>query len=106
MPIKQVKIDEKLYNSISEYCNINNLKICNFINELLKKQFMLEKYGIKPSILEKKENNEVAKKNETMTITNEEKVVNKIEHKKSVTPQIEENEPITQIKNTRKRKLN
>lgn len=41
-------IETKLHNEIKEYCKLNNLKINVFINELLKKAFMREKYGEAP----------------------------------------------------------
>lgn len=41
-----VQIDDtELYNNIVEYCKLNNLKIGNFITELVRKQFMIEQYG-------------------------------------------------------------
>lgn len=43
-----VDIDKKLYNEIKEYCKINNLRIGVFINEILKKGFYIEKYGMAP----------------------------------------------------------
>lgn len=44
----QVEIDEKLYNDIKVYCSLNALKIKAFVNELLKKAFIIEKYGETP----------------------------------------------------------
>lgn len=41
-------IETKLHNEIKEYCKLNNLKTNIFINELLKKAFMREKYGEAP----------------------------------------------------------
>lgn len=41
-------IETKLHNEIKEYCKLNNLKVNIFINELLKKAFMREKYGEAP----------------------------------------------------------
>lgn len=41
-------IETKLHNEIKEYCKLNNLKVNIFINELLKKAFMREKYGETP----------------------------------------------------------
>lgn len=43
-----VQIDSKLYNEIKEYCKLNELKIGSFINEILKKSFLVEKYGETP----------------------------------------------------------
>lgn len=43
-----VLIDEKLYQDIKEYCQYNNLKTGEFINNMLKEKFMSEKYGDSP----------------------------------------------------------
>lgn len=43
-----VQIEDKLYNDIKEYCKLNKLKIGSFINEILKKNFLIEKYGDTP----------------------------------------------------------
>ena len=40
-----IKIEAELYKDITEYCKANGLKINKFCNELLKKAFMVEKYG-------------------------------------------------------------
>lgn len=41
-------IDKDLYNDIKEYCELNNLKVRNFIHKLLKESFLKEKYGTSP----------------------------------------------------------
>lgn len=47
--MKSVQInDNKLYDQIVEYCKINGLKVSNFITEMVRKQFMIEKYGDTP----------------------------------------------------------
>lgn len=43
-----VSINEELYNDIKEYCELNNLKIISFINNLLNNAFLTEKYGDAP----------------------------------------------------------
>ena len=43
-----VQIEDELYNDIKEYCKLNKLKIGSFINEILKKSFLVEKYGDTP----------------------------------------------------------
>lgn len=43
-----VQIEDELYNGIKEYCKLNKLKISSFINEILKKSFLIEKYGNTP----------------------------------------------------------
>lgn len=43
-----IQISNELYSEIFEYCKINGLKIGQFINDLLAKQFIIEKYGDTP----------------------------------------------------------
>jgi len=43
-----VNIEDKLYKGIQDYCSLNDLKIGKFINELLEKQFRIEKFGSRP----------------------------------------------------------
>ena len=84
----QVEIDEKLYNDIKVYCSLNALKIKAFVNELLKKAFIIEKYGETPfsspqlhndeqNIAEEKQE---SKKND-LPIENQE-----VEHSTEITP--------------------
>ena len=40
--------DENLYNNIVEYCRLNNEKINNFCQRILKEQLLIEKYGDTP----------------------------------------------------------
>ena len=46
----QVNINDVLYKQISDYCSLNNLKICHYVNELLDKAFKTDKFGAKPLI--------------------------------------------------------
>lgn len=46
--MKTVQIEDKLYSNIKEYCKLNNLPIGSFINSILKKSFLIEKYGDTP----------------------------------------------------------
>ena len=46
----QVNINDGLYKQISDYCSLNNLKICHYVNELLDKAFKIDKFGAKPLI--------------------------------------------------------
>lgn len=48
-------IQQKLLKDIKSYCEINNIDVNNFINTILKKAFLIEKYGETPNIL--KQNN-------------------------------------------------
>lgn len=43
-----IQIDEKLYRDISEYCRANDRKIGVFCTDMLRKQFLIEKYGDTP----------------------------------------------------------
>ena len=40
--------DKNLYNDIVEYCRLNNEKINNFCQRILKEQLLIEKYGDTP----------------------------------------------------------
>lgn len=40
--------DENLYNDIVEYCRLNNEKVNNFCQRILKEQLLIEKYGDTP----------------------------------------------------------
>jgi hypothetical protein len=48
----QVEIKDKLYKDILSYCVLNELDVTNFVNDLLNKQFVVEKYGERPAIFE------------------------------------------------------
>lgn len=60
------EINNKLLNDIKEYCSYNDIEdVSGYINRLLKKSFMEEKYGKKPDIFNKQEKqvtNEVSNK--------------------------------------------
>lgn len=43
-----IEIKDKLYKDIESYCTINELDFNDYINDLLKKAFMEEKYGDRP----------------------------------------------------------
>jgi hypothetical protein len=45
-----VTIKDKLFKDIHSYCSINGLDVETYINDMLKKSFMIEKYGNKPGI--------------------------------------------------------
>lgn len=51
-----IEIDNKLIKDIEEYCLINDIQNpSNYVTKLLKKAFMEEKYGKKPDIFVKQE---------------------------------------------------
>ena len=43
-----MKIDNKLYQDIKEFCELNEMETDNFINKILKEAFLIEKYGDSP----------------------------------------------------------
>lgn len=45
---RSIQISSELYDEIKEFCNLNELKLNKFIQELLKGAFMKEKYGESP----------------------------------------------------------
>ena len=45
-----IEIKDKLYKDIESYCTLNELDINQYVNNLLKKSFMLDKYGERPPI--------------------------------------------------------
>ena len=49
-----VNINEDLYKDIREYCKLNKMTVSVFINDLLKKGFMVEKYDDAPPFFKKK----------------------------------------------------
>ena len=53
--MSNVNIDDKLYQEIREYCRLNKLTISVFVNDLLKKGFLVEKYDDAPPFFKKKE---------------------------------------------------
>ena len=48
-----VNVEDRLYQDIKEYCRLNKLTISVFINDLLKKSFMVEKYDEMPPFFKK-----------------------------------------------------
>lgn len=55
----EVKIQDKLYQEILDYCAINKLDVEKFINNVLKMRFMVEKYGERPNINTTKKTSEL-----------------------------------------------
>ena len=43
-----MEIDKELYKDIKEYCDLNGIKAKEYINTLLRKAFMQDKYGERP----------------------------------------------------------
>ena len=45
-----ISIGERLYKEIKDYCELNSLKLNEFVEGLLKKSFIIEKYGEAPFV--------------------------------------------------------
>ena len=43
-----ISIDGKLYSDLKEYCDLNGLKLNLYTEELIRKQFSIEKFGATP----------------------------------------------------------
>ena len=43
-----IEIKDKLYKDIESYCALNELNLNDYVNDLLKKSFMIDKYGERP----------------------------------------------------------
>ena len=43
-----MEINKKLHDEIKEYCKLNNLKMGDYINKLLRQAFNIDKFGISP----------------------------------------------------------
>ena len=84
----QVEIDEKLYNDIKVYCSLNALKIKAFVNELLKKAFIIEKYGETPFSLPQLHNDEQKIAEEKLESNKTDLPIEKqeVEHSTEITP--------------------
>lgn len=51
-----INLDEKIIKNIKDYCILNNIDdVSKYVNTLLKRAFMEEKYGKKPDIFVKQE---------------------------------------------------
>lgn len=96
-------IDEKLLKDIESYCNINCLDTKEFINNILKKGFMVEKYGNRPGVQIQTNLNNVDKQNIEDTLN-----VKKDEFEKVVEINVENNQVFEEKKEIKKkvRKLN
>ena len=49
--MEQPQINTRLLKDISQYCEMNSIDIEKFVNDILRKGFMLEKYGERPGIV-------------------------------------------------------
>ena len=99
-----MEIDKKLYSEIKQYCELNNLKITHFVNEILRKAFNIEKYGNTPFCGDGNNASSFITKNEDMCIKQKENDVIKIKNetkKENLISNYNSNEKL----NTKKRKL-
>lgn len=108
----EITINDKLYKQIKDYCLINELDIVEYVNELLKKEFMIDKYGDKPSVskLKKKEDPiKINKETGELTIKDNALPIEgnyEIPQKQTIVTITEENnEPTVQEIKPKKRKL-
>lgn len=46
--MRSVSIDDKLYGDIKDYCDINSLRMREYVETLIRKSFMVDKYGETP----------------------------------------------------------
>lgn len=49
--MEQPQINTRLLKDISQYCEMNSIDLEKFVNDILRKGFMLEKYGERPGIV-------------------------------------------------------
>ena len=102
-----MEIDKKLLTEIKDYCQLNNLKIGIFVNELLRKAFNNEKFGEKPMIGKNNNFSPIIKYNEEerpMTAMEVLKNVSKEETANNIIKKEDEN--TNKIKEVKRRKLN
>ena len=52
---KSISIDLNLFNEINDYCKLNNIKVGIAIENMLRKQFLIEKWGEIPQIFVEKQ---------------------------------------------------
>ena len=49
-----IKIGSILSKDIEQYCQLNGLDKTKYVNDILRKAFMLDKYGDRPQFMQKK----------------------------------------------------
>lgn len=55
-----MEIDKKLYAEIKEYCELNGLKVRQYIESILKRAFMEDKYGKCPPMFKTRVQNPIS----------------------------------------------
>lgn len=66
-----IEISDKLFNDIKKYCELNELKVNEYIEGLLKKVFTIEKYGDRPVISKTHKKNDEPINTDTVEKTEE-----------------------------------
>lgn len=57
-----IQISDRLYRDIKSYCDVNGLKVSEYVEKLLRHEFTADCYGLIPSIFVKEEETEEAEK--------------------------------------------
>ena len=73
---KSVSIDASLYEQIKSYCTTNGLKFNETIEEWIKKEFTIEKWGDIPSIFMEEPHNEVNKEKVNIKVKKNDEPIN------------------------------
>ena len=56
-----IQISDRLYRDIKSYCDVNGLKVSEYVEKLLRHEFTVDCYGLIPSIFIKEETEEAEK---------------------------------------------
>ena len=62
-----MEVDKNLYKEIKEYCDLNGIKVKDYVNSLLQEAFMKDKYGEFPGVVIKQDNKAVDKAEEDIS---------------------------------------
>lgn len=87
-----MELDNKLAKDIKSYCDLNNLDFNEYVNSLLKKAFLEDKYGTMPSLFKSEPKEEKVEKPKT---TRKKRTVKTTEEKEEVKEEQKIVEPIT-----------
>lgn len=89
-----MQLDKELYNEIKEYCELNGLKTRDFIHQMLRDAFLIEKYGKTPFSNKKDTNLRIDDENLSITDTkiikqesNEDYALEDFSNEKNIIPQ-------------------
>lgn len=87
-----VEVEDRLYNDMVAWCGVNNIDIVNYINNIIRKQLALDKYGDLNEKLSKKEE---PKEEPTITVVEEPKVAVSVEEQPIQVECVQSEEPET-----------